>query len=57
MITIFVRGGVVESVTGTDDYEVVDYDNLETGICPTCSEELEDGCCAVCGTDWEEEEG
>jgi len=63
-ITIFVSGGCVQSVLGTDDYTIIDYDNLESGCCPNlnCQANLdntEEGiadleACPKCGMSLEE---
>lgn len=58
-VIVFVRGGAVEDVIGTDDYSIVDYDNLEGGECPICGGDTEiedieigDSYCPECKLNW-----
>jgi len=55
-VFVFVRGGVVTLVSdeageGHSFPVIVDYDNLENGVCPVCGSdiELESDTCEECG--------
>lgn len=52
---VIVRGGVVQDVLNGGDYVVIDYDNLENGVCPYCFYELEneEHSCPLCHFTWE----
>jgi hypothetical protein len=53
-VIITVLGGVAEVYYQPDYIDVIkiEFDELESGICPICSEELEDEYCAICDIDW-----
>jgi len=57
-VIIFVKGGVVDEVSGVENYALVDYDLIEEGECPVCHDALagnDDLYCSRCGVNWEDD--
>lgn len=53
-IYIFISEGEVDEVLGTEDFEIIDYDDLNAGKCPICQTELMAPLkCPNCGMDYE----
>ena len=50
--TIIVKEGRVR-VLNLEEFVMIDLDNLENGVCPSCDAQLSTLQCDECGIDWE----